>query len=264
MTITESELREILNEDEGEGHNRGVTVAGVHRHARAIRRRRWTAGSAVAAVIVAVVALNTPAGGVADDLGIWTGVMARPSPMVPTTSQPLGGPFPGDEVASGDYRTGGVREELRVMSWNNSLKVSVRCSGPIRRAVVWIGDGPALWRLCGTDPDGNVVEVFTENPSGAAGGGDRPAGEQVVTAAILPGEIDAAGRTVSQLAQAMDGLFDGWEEQLAAAESFPLDWSLRVREMIYPLCRDNVRQLDPRTGEIVRLTCEGRDKAPPG
>ncbi|MFF5109412.1 hypothetical protein [Streptosporangium sp. NPDC000509] len=254
MTITESELREILNEDEDEGHNRGVTVAGVHRRARVIRRRRrWTAGGAVAAVIVAVVALSTPAGGVADDLGIWTGVMARPSPTVPTTSQPLGELYSGDEVASGDYRTGGTREELRVGSGSRPLGVTIRCSGPMRRVIVWIGDGPPQLHLCGSGPDGYTTEIFRQVAGvSVIPGENRPAGGQVVSAAVLPGE--AKGETP----------FEGWEEELAAARPFPFRWSLTVREMIPPVCRDNVRQVDPRTGEMVRLSCDGKNTAPPG
>lgn len=266
MTITESELREILNENEGEGHGRSVTVAGVHRRVHAIRRRRrWTAGGAVVLGLVASLVVSPSARSDWMPEDVWTGVMARPSPGLPTTSQPLGGPYPGDKVASGTYRTGGTREELRVASGDNSVNVNVRCSGPIRRAVVWIGDGPPLWYLCGTDPDGNIVAIFTKNPDGAvARGGDRPAGEQVVSAAVLPGEIDGAGRTMSQLAQAMDDLFEGWEEELASARPFPLQWSLTVQEMISPVCRDNVRQVDPRTGEMVRLSCEGEGTTPPG
>ncbi|WP_440100928.1 hypothetical protein [Streptosporangium sp. H16] len=263
MTITESELREILNGDGdgdgGEDQTRGVTVAGVYRRVRAIRRRRrWTAGGAVAVALTVAMALNTPAGGAADDPDVWTGVMARPSPTVPTTSQPLGGPYPGDEVASGDYRTGGKRERLRIGSGSKPLKVTVHCSGPLRRALVWIGDGPPQRHLCGTGPDGYTMEIYWDNVGGTViEGEDRLAGGRVVSAAVLPGEVDRAGRTAGELVEGMEGLFEGWEEQLAGAEPFPLKWSVTVREMIHPVCRDNVRQVDPRTEEMVRLTCQG-------
>jgi hypothetical protein len=254
MTITESELREILNGDEGEGRDRGVTVAGVHRRVRAIRRRRrWTVGGAVAAALAVAVALNTPAGGVADDLDVWTGVMARPSPTVPTTSQPLGEPYPGEEVASGDYRTGGTRQELRIGSESKPVTVKVHCSGPMRRAVVWIGDGPPQLHFCGTGPDGYTMEIFRETSDvNVIRGEDRPARGQAVSAVILPGKVE--GKAV----------FEGWEEQLAAARPFPFKWSLTVREMVYSACRDNVRQVDPRTGEMVRVICGGEGATPPG
>ncbi|WP_436762109.1 hypothetical protein [Streptosporangium sp. V21-05] len=259
MTITESELREILNGDEGEGRDRGVTVAGVHRRVRAIRRRRrWTAGGAVAATLVVAVALNTPAGGVADDPDVWTGVMAQPSPTIPTTSQPLGEPHPLRQLANRTYKTGGTREELRIGSGNYLLGVHVYCSGPLRRVIVWVGDAPPRRRLCGTGPDGHPMDI-SETPAATP-----LADGQTVFAAVLPGEIESAGSTAAELVEGMDGFFEGWEERLAAAEPFPLEWSVVAREVIPPVCRDNVRQLDPRTGEMVRLSCEGAGGTPSG
>ncbi|MGW3366721.1 hypothetical protein ACWDOR_27690, partial [Streptosporangium canum] len=40
MTITESELREILDRESGDGPHGGVTVADVDRRLRGIKRRR--------------------------------------------------------------------------------------------------------------------------------------------------------------------------------------------------------------------------------
>jgi hypothetical protein len=82
MTITESELREILDRESDDGLHGGVTVADVDRRVRRIKRRRLRAlGGAVAAGLAAALAFTLPTGGAApvpDD--IWTGVMAQPSP----------------------------------------------------------------------------------------------------------------------------------------------------------------------------------------
>ncbi|GAA3024961.1 hypothetical protein [Streptosporangium longisporum] len=251
MTITESELREILNGDEDEGRGGGVTVADVHRRVRAIRRRRWAAGGAVAAALAAAVALTTPGGGVADDLDVWTGVMARPSPTVPTMSRPPGDLYPGNVIAKGGYTIGGTREELRIGPGGKPLHVTLRCSGPMRRAVVWMGDGSSQLHQCGTGPDGHTTNIYRRLEGvGVVPGGNRPAEGQVVSAVVLPREFQG------------DDVFEGWQEELAAARPFPLEWSLTVREMIPPVCRDNIRQLDPRTGKMVQLDCAGKGGTP--
>ncbi|WP_326642038.1 hypothetical protein OG884_03410 [Streptosporangium sp. NBC_01755] len=70
-------------------------------------------------------------------------------------------------------------------------------------------------------------------------------------------------RTINMLIEGMDDDFEGWEAQLSEAEPFPLKWSVSVREVIFPVCRDNVRRVDPRTGKVVLLRCEGEATAPP-
>ncbi|WP_329083914.1 MULTISPECIES: hypothetical protein [unclassified Streptosporangium] len=260
MTITESELREILNGDEDEGHSRGVAIAGVHRRVRAIRRRRrWTVGGAVAAALTVAVALNTPAGGVTDDLDVWTGVMARPSPTMPITSQPQGAPFAGSKIAGRDYDAGGTREELRFGPVSGSYAVGVSCSGPMRRVIVWIDGEAPQKRFCGAGPRGYQMDMFMSEWSIPASG----KGKETVFAAILPGELDAGGRDIDELLLNVDDLFDGWEERLAKAESFPLDWSVTVRQMLPPPCRDGLRQVDRHTGKVVELDCAVNDVATP-
>lgn len=267
MTITEFELREILAGDSGEDHNRGVAVADVHRRVRAIRRRRWgAAGAAAAAALTVAVALNVPlGGGTASEADLWTGVMARPSADPPTVSQPLGEPYPVREVMTRSFGTGGTREELRLGSGSGSMTVTVHCSGPLRRAIVWIDDGPPRRQLCGTGPDGFPMAIFQEDRSATTIKEQKSpvAGERVVSAAVLPGEIDSTGKTINMLLEGMDDYFEGWEAQLAEAKSFPLKWSVSVREVIFPVCRDNVRQVDPRTGKMVLLRCKGEATAPP-
>ncbi|MBG0818067.1 hypothetical protein [Planomonospora sp. ID82291] len=80
MTITENDLRDLLDTDSGGGPCRGVTVADVDRRARRIRRRRLgAAGGAAAAGLAAVMAVALPAG-TADVVpqDVWTGVMSQP------------------------------------------------------------------------------------------------------------------------------------------------------------------------------------------
>ncbi|MEU0481693.1 hypothetical protein ABZ260_21225 [Streptosporangium sp. NPDC006013] len=267
MTITEFELREILTGDGDDGHSGGVTVADVHRRVRAIRRRRrGAAGAAAAAALTVAVALNVPlGGGTASEADVWTGVMAQPSAGTPTTSRPLGGPYPGREVVTRGYKTGGTREQLRLGSLTGPATVNLHCSGPLRRAIVWIDDGPPRRQLCGTGPDGFTMEIFQEDRSTGAIKGMEilEAGERVVSAVVLPGEIDSTGKTINMLLEGMDDYFDGWEAQLSEAKPFPLKWSVSVREMISSTCQDNVRQVDPRTGKVVLLRCEGEATAPP-
>ncbi|MEU7000496.1 hypothetical protein [Nonomuraea sp. NPDC046570] len=100
MTITEQDLRELLERDSGDGPYRGVAVAGVERRARRIRRRRGSALAAVAAAgagAVAMIATAQPP--VAYD---WGGVLARAAQV--------------DDIAraliAAEYERGGRTEEV--------------------------------------------------------------------------------------------------------------------------------------------------------
>ncbi|MFJ2029856.1 hypothetical protein [Streptosporangium sp. NPDC087985] len=256
MTITESELREILEREGADGLHRGVTVADVDRRARRIRRRRARFLGGVAAVGLAVAAAFTlptgSAGTVPDD--VWTGVMAQPSPAVPTVSRPVGEPVVGGEIANRAYTVGGVRKELRVRTGNVPTMVQIFCSGPLRRVIIWIDGGAPQKHLCGDGPDGVIFMGWWQDKSG------KTATERVVSAAVLPGELDTKEKGAEDLASGMDGLFDGWERQLAEADEFPVTWSIMVRKLIYQPCQDNVRQVDPATGQMVVVRCEKKDR----
>ena len=94
MTITESELREILTGEGREDQHRGVTVADVDRRVRVIKRRRLRVVGAVAGLgIVAGLAFAVPQVRntvVPED--IWTGVMAQPTKTPRVVSTAAGGP----------------------------------------------------------------------------------------------------------------------------------------------------------------------------
>ncbi|OUC94075.1 hypothetical protein [Streptosporangium minutum] len=254
MTITESDLREILSQESDDGLHRGVTVADVDRRVRRIKRRRLGAlGGTVAAGLAAALAFTLPAGGAApapDDL--WTGVMAQPSPVMPTVSRPVGDLMIGPDIAKQEYKKAGTREEFRVVTGRVPVSVQVMCSGPLRRLLVWIDGGAPQQQFCGRRSDGTVLAASWEDKTGKNA-------EHIVSAAVLPGELDP-GMTFKELARS-DKFFEGWERQLAEAKEFPLQWSVTVRELVYPVCRDNVHQVDPATGRVVVLRCteDGKD-----
>ncbi|MET8338039.1 hypothetical protein ABZV14_10785 [Streptosporangium canum] len=254
MTITESELREILDRESDDGLHGGVTVADVDRRARGIRRRRLGALGGVAALgLAAALAFTLPGNGAVDvPDGLWTGVMAQPSPVTPTVSRPVGDLMIGPDIAKREYRTAGTREEFRVVTGRVPVSVQVMCSGPLRRLLVWIDGGAPQQQLCGRRSDGTVLVASWEDKTGKNA-------EHIVSVAVLPGELDP-GMTFKELAR-RDEFFEGWERQLAEAKEFPLQWSVTVRELVYPVCRDNVHQVDPATGRIVMLRCteDGKD-----
>ncbi|MFF4990138.1 hypothetical protein ACFY19_23365 [Streptosporangium saharense] len=84
MTNIESDLRDLLRQDaeRGEATGGGVTVAGVDKRARGIRRRRLALLGGIAGAGLAVAAtLTLPVTGTTGSRSdVWTGVMAAPSP----------------------------------------------------------------------------------------------------------------------------------------------------------------------------------------
>ncbi|GAA4227230.1 hypothetical protein FHR32_000209 [Streptosporangium album] len=260
MTITESDLREILRREGEDGLHGGVTVADVDRRARRIRRRRAGVLGGVAALgIVAAAAFALPAAGTATVVpgDPWTGVMAQPSPVLPTVSWPIGDPVPSRKLAGRDYTAAGTREKLQVRAGDAPIGARVTCYGPLRRVLIWVDGGTPLRQYCGEIPGGPLFVGWAEIR--------KQAREHVVSVAVLPGEVDTAGKQVEDMLAETDELFDGWQERLAGGKEFPLEWSIEVNELTYPPCRDNVRQVDPATGRMVVLRCpEGAGKAADG
>ena len=118
MTITESELREILTGEGREDQPQGRDVADVDRRVRVIKRRRLRVVGAVAGLgIVAGLAFTVPQVKntvVPED--IWTGVMAQPTktPRVVSTA------------------AGGTGNPGHVGRWANTRKAGFARSSPSR------------------------------------------------------------------------------------------------------------------------------------
>ncbi|MFC7649660.1 hypothetical protein ACFQX6_61885 [Streptosporangium lutulentum] len=70
--------------------------------------------------------------------------------------------------------------------------------------------------------------------------------------------LQAGARTPEQLYGTADV-----EHLLAASEPFDVTWDISVDRMGPPECVNNAIQVDPDTGEIVRLRCEEKPTTPP-
>ncbi|SNS17667.1 hypothetical protein SAMN05216276_1005117 [Streptosporangium subroseum] len=249
MTITESELREILTGEGREDRHRGVTVADVDRRVRVIKRRRLRVVGAVAGLgIVAGLAFTVPQVRntvVPED--IWTGVMAQPTQTPRVVSTAVGGPILLDMLANRRYKEGGARKEFTVSTGSSQFSVSLWCSGTLMKAALWIDGKLVNAGPCG-GKNGLTYMINWDRPQ------DDRASEHIVAGAVL--------RTDAQTPEQVSGTADV-EQLLAASKRFDLEWGVNVERMGAPGCRDNVIQVDPDTGEIVRLRCDKESTMPP-
>ncbi|GAT66073.1 hypothetical protein PS9374_01717 [Planomonospora sphaerica] len=273
MTITESDLRDLFDTDSGDGPCRGVTVADVDRRARRIRRRRLGAAGGVAAAGLAVaMAITLPAGtaGVVPE-DVWTGVMSRPEGSPAVVGTPRGGPFIGELVAQRGFTGGGVRKELTVPTGGGRIAVTLWCSGPVTKAALWVDGRLVTAGPCGRgsgESEETGIDV-TESPVYAvhwtAPPQDRRPAGHTVAGAVLRAGAGASGPAAEADAgdplEALTGTEDV-EALLAAGGSFDATWRIEVRRLDEPECRDDVRQIDPDTGEMVVLRCGDRAGAP--
>ncbi|MGC5015595.1 hypothetical protein ACLQ2R_32950 [Streptosporangium sp. DT93] len=236
MAITESELREILDRDDGGGHAGTVTLAGVHRRARAIRRRR-AAAAVAAAGLAGALAFGLTGGDTATGRE-WTGLMAQPPGALKIVKAPVGGLNVHERLEAMTYRRGGVREELTFTRTTPHIQVTLRCHGPADAAALWV-DGHLV--RAGACTPGGTVHLLWQGLRGEVGSRHTVTGIVLRTRddTPVPRSIDAAtaGRLIA----------DQWP--------FDSEWSIRVERLAEPECRDRVRQLDPRTGEMVQLSC---------
>lgn len=242
MTITESELREILTGEGREDHHRGVTVADVDRRVRVIRRRRLRVVGAVAGLgIAAGLAFAVPQVRntvVPED--IWTGVMTQPTKTPRVVSTAAGGPIFLDMLANRRYKEGGVRKEFTVTTGSSPFSVRLWCSGTLTQAALWIDGKLVNGGPCGQQKAGQIYGITWDRPQ------DDRASRHTVAGAVLR----TGARTPEQIGTA------DVERLLAESERFDLEWGVHVERTGTPGCRDNVIQVDPDTGEIVRLRCD--------
>jgi hypothetical protein len=250
MTITESELREILTGEGREDHHRGVTVADVDRRVRVIKRRRLRVVGAVAGLgIVAGLAFAVPQVRntvVPED--IWTGVMTQPTKTPRVVSTAAGGPVLLGLLANRRYQESGVRKEFTVATGSSQFSVNLWCSGTLMKAALWIDGKLVNSGPCGRHKDGLIYMINWDRPQ------DDRASEHTVAGAVL--------RTDAQTPEQISGTADV-EQLLAENKRFDLEWGINVERMGTPGCQDNVIQVDPDTGEIVRLRCDKESTMPP-
>jgi hypothetical protein len=253
MTITESELREILTGEGSDDQHRGVTVADVDRRVRVIRRRRLRVVGAVAGLgIVAGLAFAVPQVKntvVPED--IWTGVMTQPTepaktPKVVSTS--VGGLMNMGMLDSRRYEEGGVRKGFAVTTGSSRISVRLWCEGPLMKAVLWVDGKLVQAGPCGERDRSSTYGFAWNGPQK-----DR-ATRHTVSGAVL--------RVASRSPERLTGTADV-EHLLAANDRFDVKWELSVEKIGLPACRDNVIQVDPVTGEVVRLRCDEESTTPP-
>ncbi|AWS45377.1 hypothetical protein [Streptosporangium sp. 'caverna'] len=248
MTITESELREILTGEGREDHHRGVTVADVDRRVRVIRRRRLRVVGAVAGLgIVAGLAFTVPqVKNTVVPENIWTGVMAQPAKTPRIVHAPSGAPNILGDLGSRTYREGGVRKEFVVATEAAPFSVRLWCSGPPRKAALWIDGKLVEAGPCG-EKDGQIYVVPWDGTQ------DNRVSKHIVAGAVLEAE--------ARIPEQLNGTADV-EHLLAASERFDVKWELKVNRLGYLECRDGVYQVDPGSGEIVQLQCDNEPKTP--
>ncbi|WP_433422265.1 hypothetical protein ACQP1V_12620 [Microtetraspora malaysiensis] len=154
MTITESDLRDILAAGSGDGPGRGVAAADVERRARRIRRRRLaavtgvlTAGLAVAGVLTVP---RTVTAEVPDD--VWTAVMAQPEPSTSPSPLPTGAftHIAVGKLAERKYHRAGVKQRFTYRNGKGIPALQIRCPDAPSYVVVWTNRFWVQGQSCGT------------------------------------------------------------------------------------------------------------------
>ncbi|WP_067186528.1 hypothetical protein [Microtetraspora niveoalba] len=150
MAINESDLRDLLAADSGDGTGRGVALADVERRVRRIRRRRLAAVTGVLAaglVVTGVLTVpHTVTAEAPDD--IWTAVMAQPEPSPSPT-----GAF--THIAAGKlverkYQRAGVKQRFTYRNGKGIPALQIRCPDAPSYVVVWTNRFWVQGQPCGT------------------------------------------------------------------------------------------------------------------
>lgn len=220
MSFTDSDLRELLEQDSDDGHYRGVTIADVYRRIDRLRRRRRRVAGAVAGTVLAVTAAI---GWLPSALspGTRADVLSVPSP------HPLGFE-PGLILAQETFRTAGVRERLVYSSTTGQpMGLTVHCERP-GHVFLWLNGIPVGNGICG-GPDGrghHPAQWWDQHGLGRTG-------ENTVEALVVPQE--ALARAGVLLGERQELTAEETQRVLSAAERAPLTWRLTIRGNTYPL-----------------------------
>ncbi|WP_433224496.1 hypothetical protein [Microtetraspora malaysiensis] len=223
MAITESDLRDILAADSGDGPGRGVAVADVERRTRRIRRRRLaavtgvlTAGLAVAGVLTVP---RTVTAEVPDD--IWTAVMAQPSPS-PSPSR-ASRYWAVGKLAERKYQRAGVKQRFTYRNGKGIPALQIRCPDAPSYVIVWMNgikaDDQPCGRFEGKRFDGQVFDYYSSRGKN----GLNTVEVLVVPAKDVPGEVWP--KWTSLRPEESDAV-------VAKARPYWADWGMTVWDMV--------------------------------
>ncbi|MFI6902949.1 hypothetical protein ACIBKY_16930 [Nonomuraea sp. NPDC050394] len=229
MTLTERDLRELLESDSLDGRHRGVTVADVDRRVRRIRTRRLRAVTAVAAAAVAVAALSSGTATPSRE-EVWEGVLAQPAPSDIWLNPP---------TVARQFTKGGKRETLTFLAGAPAkVAIAVECRLDTY-LLVWLNG-----MRVANEPCGGRANV----PSWMRTGLQAQPGRNTVTAILVPRSA-VPGDTLGAAAA---------EEMAAWAGPFAVTWTLQVMEQgRKDACREKRVIVDPHSGrEVLSWKCD--------
>ncbi|GAA4202476.1 hypothetical protein [Microbispora amethystogenes] len=181
-TVTETELRDLLAGDAATAGSGGVTLAGVDRRVRRLRRRRAGAGAVLAAGLAAAVTVAaTPR----------TVTIAPPGdggPAAVAAVPTVGSYLTGERVfLSEAIETGGRVLTFTYTGISESVNVRVECRDP-SYALVWLNGRLVTQGVCGIQSDDVDHAVSWTDESGG-----HLRGTNDVAVALVPVQRVAAG-----------------------------------------------------------------------